>query len=60
MAHDIGPGRRQFSQPSPHATQARNVEEVVAVLEADLHPGIVIGKVTAPPPSIEGPTLSVR
>ena len=60
MAHDVGPGWRQLTQPSPHATQARNVEETFAVLEADFHPVIVIRKVAAPPLSIEVATMRVR
>lgn len=60
VAHDVGPGSRQLTQPRPQATQAGNVEERLAVHETDFHPIVVIGKVAAPPLSIKVATLSVR
>src|SRR5918992_823957 len=60
MAHDVGLRWRQLPQPSPHAAQASNVEQALAAPEADFHPVIVIGKVTAPPLSVEAATMSVR
>ena len=60
MAHDVRPGWRQLTQPSPQATQASNVEETFALPEADFHPVIVIGKVAAPSLPIEAATMRVR
>lgn len=46
-AHDMGAGRWQCAEPGPHPTKPDDVEEAFAVVQADGHPLVMIGKLAA-------------
>lgn len=60
VAHNVETGRRQFTQPSPYATEPRHVQETLAVLETDRHPVVVVRKAAAPPLPIKTTAMRVR
>src|SRR5678816_1924071 len=60
VAHDVGSQWRQLTQPAPHTTEPRDVEEILAVIEADRQPLVVVGKIAAPSLPIEATAVGFR
>lgn len=59
VAHCLGPRRGKHAKAFSYAAQAHDIEQVFALFEADLHPGVVIGQLSASTGTRKVPPLQV-